>query len=60
MTTYKYIIRYVYFLFFHLFAFLPFSASAQTSDSLIVQTLRESNIRFSHDNSVTLLLSGQQ
>ena len=35
-------------------------AKAQTSDSLIVQTLRESNIRFSHDNSVTLLLSGQQ
>jgi cardiolipin synthase len=33
---------------------------AQTSDSLIVQTLRENNIRFSHDNSVTLLLSGQQ
>ena len=35
-------------------------AKAQTSDSLIVQTLRESGIRFSHDNSVTLLLSGQQ
>ena len=33
---------------------------AQTSDSLIVQTLREKNIRFSHDNSVSLLLSGQQ
>ena len=35
-------------------------AVAQTSDSLIVQTLRDNNIRFSHDNSVTLLLSGQQ
>ena len=33
---------------------------AQTSDSLIVQTLRQSNVRFSHDNSVTLLLSGQE
>ena len=33
---------------------------AQTTDSLIVETLRQSNIRFSHDNSVTLLLSGQQ
>ena len=43
-----------------LLATLCLSAGAQTSDSLIVQTLRESNIRFSHDNSVTLLLSGQQ
>ena len=34
-------------------------AKAQTSDSLIVQTLRESHIRFSNDNSVTLLMSGQ-
>ena len=33
---------------------------AQTSDSLIVQTLRENGIRFSNDNSVTLLMSGQQ
>ena len=33
---------------------------AQTSDSLIVQTLRNEGIRFSDDNSVTLLLSGQQ
>ena len=33
---------------------------AQTTDSLIVGTLRQSNIRFSHDNSVTLLLSGQE
>ena len=36
------------------------SASAQTSDSLIVQTLRQNGIRFSTDNSVALLLSGQQ
>ena len=42
------------------FATLLLSASAQTSDSLIVQTLRESNIRFSNDNSVTLLMSGQE
>ncbi len=33
---------------------------AQTTDSLIVESLRQSNIRFSHDNSVTLLLSGQE
>jgi cardiolipin synthase len=52
--------------FLHLtLTFLIFHSSflisiAQTSDSLIVQTLRENNIRFSHDNSVTLLLSGQQ
>ena len=35
-------------------------SAAQPSDSLIVGTLRQSDIRFSHDNSVTLLLSGQQ
>ena len=39
---------------------ISLSVHAQTSDSLIVHTLRESNIRFSHDNSVTLLLSGQE
>ncbi len=33
---------------------------AQGSDSLIVNQLREKNIRFSHDNSVTLLLNGQE
>ena len=33
---------------------------AHTSDSLIVQTLRQNGIRFSYDNSVTLLMSGQQ
>ncbi len=33
---------------------------AQTSDSLIVQQLREKDIRFSHDNSVTLLTRGQE
>ena len=39
---------------------LPFTVSAQRSDSLIVKTLRESDIRFSRNNSVTLLMSGQQ
>ena len=48
------------FLLFSLFTFLPFSAGAQSSDSLIVNTLRGKHIRFSHDNSVTLLMSGQQ
>ena len=38
---------------------IPSCAKAQ-SDSLIVQTLRDSGIRFSSDNSVTLLMSGQQ
>ena len=41
-------------------ATITLSASAQTSDSLIVQTLRQNGIRFSTDNSVALLLSGQQ
>ena len=43
------------------------AASAQTadstalgSDSLIVQKLRKKNVKFSHDNSVTLLMSGQE
>ncbi len=35
------------------------SASPQTSDSLIVRTLRTKGITFSNDNKVTLLLSGQ-
>ena len=33
--------------------------SAQTSDSLIVNQLRSKGIRFSHNNSVTLLTNGQ-
>ena len=35
------------------------SASSQTSDSLIVRTLRSKNVTFSDNNSVTLLMSGQ-
>ena len=35
-------------------------ASAQTSDSLIVNRLRQEGIGFSHDNSVTLLMNGQE
>ena len=42
-----------------LLAILTLSASAQTSDSLIVRTLRSKNIAFSDNNSVTLLMSGQ-
>ena len=46
---------------FSLLTFLPFtSAIAQPSDSLIVQTLRDSHVRFTDNNSVTLLMSGQQ
>ena len=44
----------------YLFALLSYTMQAQTSDSLMAETLRNSNIRFSHDNSVTLLLSGQE
>lgn len=39
---------------------LTLSARGQTSDSLIVDRLRDCGIRFSHDNSVTLLTSGQE
>ena len=52
--------RQLAFLLFYLLTFIPFPALSQTSDSLIVETLRKHDIRFSHDNSVTLLLSGQQ
>lgn len=43
-----------------LLTILTLSASAQTSDSLIVHTLRAHGVRFSADNSVTLLMSGQE
>lgn len=33
---------------------------AQTSDSLIVDQLRDEGVTFSHNNSVTLLMSGQE
>lgn len=36
------------------------STSAQTSDSLIVHTLRSEKIQFSDNNSVALLMSGQE
>ena len=39
---------------------ISLSASAQTSDSLIVHTLRDSGVRFTHNNSVALLFSGQE
>ena len=35
-------------------------STAVGSDSLIVQKLRKKNVKFSHDNSVTLLMSGQE
>ena len=44
-----------------LFILLPVSiAHAQRADSLIVQDLRNEQITFSHNNSVTLLTDGQQ
>lgn len=35
-------------------------AHAQTSDSLIVRELRKEGVKFSNDNSITLLMSGQE
>lgn len=35
-------------------------ANGQRADSMVVQTLRQEGVRFSHDNSVTLLMSGQE
>lgn len=43
-----------------LLVYITLSASAQTSDSLIVQTLRSKKINFSDNNSVTLLMSGKE
>ena len=45
-----------------LLLFISFSvgAVAQTSDSLIVDHLEECGVTFSHDNSVTLLIDGQE
>ncbi len=40
--------------------FLFSAASAQTSDSLLVEQLRQENVTFSHNNSITLLTSGQE
>lgn len=36
------------------------NSQAQSSDSVVVSTLREAGIRFSHNNSVTLLTNGQE
>lgn len=36
------------------------SATAQTADSLIVQSLQEEGVTFSRNNSVSLLMSGQE
>ena len=41
------------------FHFSLFTSFAQTSDSLIINQLREEGITFSHDNKVKLLTSGQ-
>ena len=35
-------------------------ANGQRADSIVVQTLRQEGVRFSHDNSVTLLMNGQE
>lgn len=43
-----------------LISLLALAAPAQTSDSLIVAHLRTCGISFSHDNSITLLTSGQE
>lgn len=46
---------------FTLIVFLSFAVShAQSSDSLLVKSLREEGITFSRDNSVTLLMNGQE
>lgn len=41
-------------------AFACTSINAQTSDTLIAQQMREQGVTFSHNNSVTLLINGQE
>ncbi|MBQ7472155.1 MAG: cardiolipin synthase [Prevotella sp.] len=51
------------FLFVYLLTFLSLCSlpiNAQTSDSLIVSKLRQEGVSFSNDNSITLLMSGQE
>lgn len=43
-----------------LYVFACGVASSQTSDSLIVKSLREEGVKFSANNSVTLLMNGQE
>lgn len=45
---------------FSVLLFFTCNVCAQTSDSLIVEDLRNEGITFSHNNSVTLLMSGQE
>lgn len=47
-------------LYFSVLLFFTCNVCAQTSDSLIVENLRNEGITFSHNNSVTLLMSGQE
>lgn len=43
-----------------LFVLLPLEVSAQTSDSIIVDVMRNEGVTFSHNNAVTLLTSGRE
>lgn len=45
---------------FSVLLFFTCNVCAQTSNSLIVENLRDEGITFSHNNSVTLLMSGQE
>ena len=45
---------------FSVLLFFTCNVCAQTSDSLIVENLRNEGITFSHNNSITLLMSGQE
>lgn len=45
---------------FSVLLFFTCNVCAQTSDSLIIENLRDEGITFSHNNSVTLLMSGQE
>ena len=51
-------LKYIIFIFFTYY--ICQYAQAQTSDSLVVDELRNSGVKFSQNNSIALLMSGQE
>ena len=47
-------------LLYSLMLFFPISANAQSSDTLITEQMEKLGVTFSHDNSVTLFMNGQE
>ena len=52
--------RILFILFALLSSLFTVSASAETSDSILVREIKEDGITFTHENSVNLLMSGKE